>query len=73
MNQETVPTIRHLYPDLSDIELLEAEETLERYLAVVLRIYERLAQSPGSSKLTPSDGTVSYTPPEQGASWQSPS
>lgn len=35
------PTIRDLYPRLSDQELAEAEDALERYVALVLRITER--------------------------------
>lgn len=39
-------TIRDLYPDLDDEQLKEAEENLERYLKVVLRIYNRVRQDP---------------------------
>jgi hypothetical protein len=35
-------TIRELYPHLSDTQLTEAEENLERYIALAVRIYERL-------------------------------
>jgi len=35
-------TIRDLYSHLSEDELLEAEENIDRYLEVVWRIYERL-------------------------------
>ena len=40
------PTIRELYPDLSDEQLKEAEENLERYLELALRIYERIRSDP---------------------------
>lgn len=36
------PSLRRLYPNLTDDELLEAEENLEQYLEVVFRIYLRL-------------------------------
>lgn len=36
------PTIKDLYPHLNDEELKIAEENLDRYLALVLRIFERL-------------------------------
>ena len=35
-------TLRDLYPDFSDEQLEEAEANLERYLAVMMRIAERL-------------------------------
>lgn len=34
-------TIRDLYPHYTDEELAEAEDNLERYLTLVLRIFER--------------------------------
>jgi len=34
-------TIRDLYPNLTDEQLAEVEDTWERYLALVLRIFER--------------------------------
>jgi hypothetical protein len=38
--------IRDLFPHLSESELKEAEENLERYLELVLRIYERIRNDP---------------------------
>jgi hypothetical protein len=35
------PTIRDLYPDYTENELAIAEDNLERYLTLVLRIFER--------------------------------
>ena len=35
-------TLKELYPELDDNQLREAEDTLEQYLEVVLRIYNRL-------------------------------
>lgn len=40
--------VRDLYPDLTEEELQEAEENLEAYLEVVLRIYERIANDPAA-------------------------
>ena len=39
-------TIRDLYPHLNEEQLKEAEENLERYLELVLRIYERIQKDP---------------------------
>jgi len=40
------PTIRDLYPGLSDEQLKEAEENLGRYLELALRIYDRIRSDP---------------------------
>lgn len=40
--------IRDLYPKLTEKQLEEAEENLEQYLEVVLRIYERIASDPAA-------------------------
>ena len=40
------PSIRDLYPQLSDEDLRNAEERFDRYIALVLRIYERLCSDP---------------------------
>jgi hypothetical protein len=42
MTKHPAPTLRDLYPNLTDDELREAEENLARYLELVLRIYKRL-------------------------------
>jgi hypothetical protein len=39
-------TIASLYPHLSEDQLQEAEETIEQYLQLALRIYERVRQEP---------------------------
>jgi hypothetical protein len=46
MQDEQDITIKQLYPDLSDQELKDAEENLERYLALALRVYDRIAATP---------------------------
>lgn len=40
------PTIRELYPGLNDAQLKEAEDNLERYLQLALRVYERIQLDP---------------------------
>lgn len=55
MDGQSIPTIRDLYPNLNDDQLAEVEYALERYLALVLRIFERLESQ--------SDATVHLTPP----------
>jgi len=48
---EPKPTFWHLYPYLTEKELKEAEENLEKYLELVSEIYERIhifyKESPG--------------------------
>ena len=39
---EKTPTIRDLFPDLSEEKLKEVEETFHGYLEVAWQIYERL-------------------------------
>ena len=39
-------SIRALYPRLNEEQSKEAEENLERYLELVLRIYERIQKDP---------------------------
>ena len=51
------PTIRDLYPNYTDEELAEAEDNIERYLALVLRIYER-RELERAGRLTESSGAV---------------
>lgn len=41
LDKQPAPTIRDLYPHLTDAELEVAENDLEQYLALVLRIFER--------------------------------
>ncbi len=61
MEKNPTPTIRDLYPHLSAAELLEAEDNLERYLALVLRIFERMEAAethPQAGPLTQNNGTL---------------
>ena len=60
MENKPAPTIRDLYPDLNEAELAQVEDSLERYLALVLRIFERL-ESEADAKaghLTPDTGEI---------------
>lgn len=54
----TTPTIHDLYPHLTEKELAQAEDNLERYLTLALRIFERteLEAAPQAAPLAP--GTV---------------
>jgi hypothetical protein len=59
-------TARDLYPNLSDRQLEDAEDNLRQYLAVILRIAERLhaqGQSIHNARLTESEN--SYTIPHE--------
>lgn len=59
MDQHHPSTLRELYPDSSDEQLEEAEATLERFLAVMQRIAERLKD--GGCDLSGPDLTASET------------
>ena len=52
VNQAT--TIKVLYPELSEVQLKQAEENLTLYLALMLRIHARLEKERDS--LTLADG-----------------
>lgn len=64
MKNDSFPTIRDLYPHLSEGELAKAEENLDRYLEIVLRIFERLEaeRQMSEGKLTYPRGTLSSIP-----------
>lgn len=65
------PTIRDLYPHLSEPELANAEANLERYVALVLRIFERVESEMDvhrAEPLTPDMGTLGCTPPSSQSS-----
>ena len=48
MDKKAAPTIRDLYPNLSEKEIAVAEDNLEQYLLLMLRIYERIQGDPES-------------------------
>ncbi len=62
---KSTPAIRELYPNLSEKELAEAEDNMERYIALVLRIFERTENeaNPQADHLTAETGTLACTPP----------
>jgi len=43
---EPAITIRDLYPHLSEERLKETEESIEQYIELILRIYERVKSDP---------------------------
>jgi hypothetical protein len=49
---EKTPTLKELYPQLNDKQLGEVEESLERYLTLALRIFERLESEEGLDSLS---------------------
>ena len=59
-------TMKKLYPGLTDAEVVEAENNLDRYVALVLRIFERLETEncPQPGALLSSTGTVRSCTPE---------
>jgi hypothetical protein len=50
--------ISDLYPHLNQEEQKEAEENLERYLELVLRIYNRIYESPETALTDPRRKTM---------------
>lgn len=46
--QERVPTIKELFPKLSEDQLTAVEETLYRYCEIALRILDRLEHEKSS-------------------------
>lgn len=46
MEKQRVPTIKDLYPDLTDEQLTEAEENFDLYLEVIWRIHQRIRSDP---------------------------
>ena len=59
MVKKPAPTIRDLYPHFTDEQLAEAEDAHDRYLAIVLRIFERLEiEAAQVDQLTPDAGEL---------------
>lgn len=60
------PTIQELFPGLVEADLKLAEETLDRYLALVVRIIERIeSERNPQGHLTQQNGTLRCTPPDE--------
>jgi hypothetical protein len=72
MNKGDLPTIRDLFPHFTDIELEEAEDIFDRYLALVLRIFDRLEPQTDAASLTPDAGALPLTASGSNASGQPP-
>jgi hypothetical protein len=74
MLKKPTPKITELYPNLTEQQLKQAEDNLEHYLLVVLRIFERieLGTVEKSTQLTPPNSTLSYLPQESESPKQSP-
>jgi hypothetical protein len=70
MEKKPAPTIRDLYPHFTDEQLAEAEDAHDRYLAIVLRIFERLELE--ATQLTPGTGAIPYPLSDSEASNQIP-
>ena len=66
MNNSVTPTIGDLYPHFTEQELAQAEDNLDRYLAFVLRIFERAESEadPQEAPLAPDAGTVGSNSPQ---------
>ena len=60
VDKNPIPSIRDLYPQLTETELAEAEDNLDRYLALALRIFERIESQtyPQADPLAPNKGTL---------------
>lgn len=43
--------LRDLYPDLTETEIEEVEENLEKYLDLLIRIYEQVTDDPALAAL----------------------
>jgi len=68
--EKTDPTIQELFPRFNEQEVKEAEESLDRYITLVLRIFERLESQahPQADQLLSGTGTLGCTAPESEAS-----
>jgi hypothetical protein len=70
MEKKPAPTIRDLYPHFTDEQLAEAEDAHDRYLAIVLRTFERLELE--AAQLTPGTGDLQCPLTDSTASNQTP-
>lgn len=67
MEHEHKRSIRDLYPHHEESELTEIEQTLNQYLRLILRIFERLETETYSQAdpLTKNNGTLGCTAPRE--------
>lgn len=69
MDSESYPTIRDLYPHFTEAELAVAEDNLEQYLMLALRIFERKERELAAAvHLTAQTGAIPCKASESGAS-----
>jgi hypothetical protein len=69
MSDEKTITIADLYPELSGAEQREARENLDRYLELIVRIYERTTSersNSGSARGIDQNGSAAYDEPSRG-------
>lgn len=45
-NQIKEPTLRDLYPDLTDEQIEEVDEAFDQYVRLALKIYDRISADP---------------------------
>ena len=71
--EKPVLTISELFPRLAGADLEMAEDNLEQYLALVLRIFDRLEaeSNPQVGRLTDATGTLPCTPSQEASSQNS--
>lgn len=62
MDQKNSPSLKQIFPHYTGKQLKEAEENLERYLALILRVLERKKSEVQAHTLTETVGTLSCTP-----------
>ena len=43
---EKVPTLKEMYPDKTEEELADIEDRVKRYMALVIRVYNRISADP---------------------------
>ncbi len=69
MSKNADSAIRDLYPDFSEKEVAEAVDNLDRYLVLVLRIFERVESEtdPQAARLTSGAGTLGSNSPQSSA------
>lgn len=72
MNKDDLQTIRDLFPHFTNKEVEEAEDIFDRYLALVLRIFDRLELQTDAASLTPDADALPLTAPGSNVSGQSP-
>ena len=53
MKNNSEVDIENLYPNLDNDELKEAEKNLDRYLEIVIRIFDRLESEPDNEATQP--------------------